>query len=190
VGGIHATLIFEGKSAHSARPWQGENAIHKAGDLLQDLHRLEAVEVNCDSLLFREVMSVTLAQGGSARNVVPGKFELNLNYRYAPGKNEEEARQNIIDFVAGRCRVVWKEQIPAGRVCLDNSFLKKWRQHEDLDLQAKQAWTDVAQLSAFGVDAVNFGPGHAALAHREGEYVDATALEKNLCLLRELLKLS
>jgi succinyl-diaminopimelate desuccinylase len=41
----------------------------------------------------------------------------------------------------------------------------------------KQGWTDVAQLSAAGIPAVNIGPGEPALAHKPGESVRIADLD-------------
>ncbi len=40
----------------------------------------------------------------------------------------------------------------------------------------KQAWTNVADFTTRGLDAVNFGPGHTALAHHPDEHVSIDAL--------------
>jgi len=188
VGGLHATLTVEGQAAHSARPWQGKNAVHMAGALLSDLQARDFVVVEVQGLEFREVMNVTLANGGTARNVIPGEFVMTLNYRYAPGKDEATARQELIDFIDGRAKVEWQEQIPSGRVCLDNPLLKELLARKDLKIEAKQAWTDVAQLSQFGVDAINCGPGHPKYAHQADEQIIIASLDIGMEIMREFLK--
>lgn len=45
-------------------------------------------------------------------------------------------------------------------------------------LEAKQAWTNVAEFSAIGIDAINFGPGAPEYAHRSDEMVAIDALTK------------
>jgi succinyl-diaminopimelate desuccinylase len=46
----------------------------------------------------------------------------------------------------------------------------------DIPISPKQAWTNVADFTARGIDAVNFGPGHTAYAHRQDELVEIAAL--------------
>ena len=45
VGSIHATFTFHGRAAHSARPWDGENAVHRAGALLSELQALSLIHI-------------------------------------------------------------------------------------------------------------------------------------------------
>src|SRR5690606_15478965 len=90
-GSINARVAFVGRSAHSARPWMGDNAISKAGEGLATMHARRPESHVIDGLEYREVMSVTTAAGGIARNVVPDRFELNLNYRFTPDLDTAEA---------------------------------------------------------------------------------------------------
>ncbi len=176
VGSIHATLLFEGRSAHSARPWQGHNAVHAAGPLLAELLALPPREVTMGGFSFREVFSITRADGGRARNVVPDRFELNLNYRFAPGKTIDEARQDVLRLVDGRAEVTFTDLSPSGRVCSDNPFFRALLQTTGLPAEPKQAWTDVARLGEAGIDAVNFGPGETAQAHQANESAPIASL--------------
>ena len=176
VGSVHATLRFQGKRAHSARPWQGVNAVHQAGPLLAELLALPRREVTVDGFKFYEVFSVTRAQGGHARNVVPDLFELNLNYRFAPGKTLVQAQEDVRALVAGRAEIEFTDLSPSGRVCGDNPLFRRLLDATGLPAESKQAWTDVARLSEFGIDAVNFGPGETAQAHQENESAGIDAL--------------
>jgi len=176
MGSLHATLTFRGKAAHSARPWQGENAIHKAGPLLAELHQLQRRQVTFDGFTFYEVFSVTRASGARARNVVPDQFEMNLNYRFAPGKSGEQAQQDVQRFVAGRAEIEFTDVAPSGRVCAGNPHFQRLLSISGAPADAKQAWTDVARLTEAGIDAVNFGPGESAQAHQKDESAPIAAL--------------
>ncbi len=187
VGSLHAKVRLQGKSAHSARPWQGENAVHKAGPLLAELLQAPRREVTTHGFTYYEVMSVTLASGGRARNVVPDAFELNLNYRFAPGKSLAEAQEDVRRWVAGRAALEFTDLSPSGRVCADNPLFQKLAQVSGAAPQSKQAWTDVARFSELGVDAVNFGPGETAQAHQANESASIPALLHAYRILEKFL---
>jgi succinyl-diaminopimelate desuccinylase len=53
-----------------------------------------------------------------------------------------------------------------------------------LEVAPKQAWTPVAQFAERGIDAVNFGPGATAYAHRADEQVPVANLERCFETLR------
>ena len=178
VGSLHATLRFSGKSAHSARPWQGANAIHAAGPLLAELLALKPREVVVGGYSFFEVFSITKAAGGRARNVVPDGFELNLNYRFAPGKSVTAAQEDVLRLVSDRAQVEFTDLSPSGHVCAENPLFQRLVSVTRATVASKQAWTDVAQLSAHGIDAVNFGPGETAQAHQANESAPIPALSQ------------
>jgi succinyl-diaminopimelate desuccinylase len=187
-GSLHATLAFQGRSAHSARPWQGKNAVHEAGRLLEHLNGLSPREVSFGELAYREVMSVTRIDGFTGRNVVPARCELNLNFRFAPGRSVEDAEAEVRALAqrfGAECAIT--DRAPAGPVALDNPLLRKLRALSGVPVEPKQAWTDVARLGLAGIPAANFGPGEQAQAHQKGESCSEEALERGYLLLQRFL---
>src|SRR5207253_4829673 len=53
LGNLNARVVYEGRSAHSARPWLGVNAIKVAFDGLKDVLELEPRDVEIEGLVFR-----------------------------------------------------------------------------------------------------------------------------------------
>jgi len=172
LGGLHAEVTFTGQAAHSARPWQGENALTKAGGFLADLHSRPPRDVVVDGLVYREVITATqAATGGNARNVVPDRFMVNVNYRFAPDKRFAQAEQLLDELIGGQAKVAIVDRAPAGRPWRDAPLVARFLDAVKAPVEAKQAWTDVARLSAAGVPALNYGPGLTAQAHQDGEYI-------------------
>lgn len=179
LGSSHANITFTGKRAHSARPWQGDNAIHKAAGLLERLRARAPESFEFEGLTFVESVSATMVDFRGARNVIPDRFTVNVNYRFAPGKDEAAVRAALRELVAGEAELELTDFAPAGRVCADNPLLAELRAAAgDPEICAKQAWTDVGRLSHEGIDAINWGPGAVAQAHQEGEWVGIDAVER------------
>ncbi len=176
VGNMGARVTFRGVSGHAARPWLAENAIHKAIAGLRRIAELERREVVISGLPFYEVVSVTRLEAGIADNVVPDRATATLNYRYTPDRSEEEAEAYLRSLLPDGVQVELLGSSPPARVVADAPLVQALRAAGDLRLEPKQAWTNVADFTSRGIDAVNFGPGDPAYAHRRDEQVDVAAL--------------
>jgi len=186
-GTMNADVIFRGHAAHSARPWFGENAVTKAGGWLAEMHRRRPESVEVGGLEYREVFSVTRADGGIANNVLPDSFRLNLNYRFPPIYTMAEAEQRLRAVADAADEVIVQDRAPAGTVPEGNQHLDRLDALVGGERAAKQGWTDVARLTTRGIPAINFGPGIVAQAHQRTEYVPVANLERVLEIMRAFL---
>jgi succinyl-diaminopimelate desuccinylase len=175
LGNLNARLVYTGTSAHSARPWLGDNAIHRAIRGLAEVASLEPLDVEVDGLVFREVVSVVGIRGGIAQNVVPDRAEAELNYRYAPNRSPAEAEARLRELAGGAVLEDLANSPPA-HVAADTPLVNRLRAAGNFALEPKQAWTPVAEFAARGLDAVNFGPGATRYAHRRDERVEVAEL--------------
>jgi succinyl-diaminopimelate desuccinylase len=131
----------------------------------------EPEEHEIGGLVFKEVMSVTRASGGIANNVVPGRFDLNVNYRFAPDRSLDEAELVLRQVCDQADAIDITDRAPAAMPAADNPIFDALAKASGAPVTVKQGWTDVAQLAARGIPAVNFGPGETDLAHKPGESV-------------------
>jgi succinyl-diaminopimelate desuccinylase len=186
VGTAQVEVVFRGKASHSARPWQGENAMTKAGEFLKKLHEREAEEVVVDGLSFYEVVVPTMARSGNAKNVVPDSLWMNVNHRFAPGRGTGHVKSVFEDLLGGEAEYEIVDFAPSGDVDLTHPLLERLLE-TGIEVRPKQAWTDVARFAERGVAAVNLGPGISAQAHQDEEHAEIPLLEETYETLREFL---
>jgi succinyl-diaminopimelate desuccinylase len=184
LGNLNARVVYEGKAAHSARPWLGVNAIGLALHGLEPVLTLEPRDVEIGGLVFREVMSVTQLHAGIASNVVPARAEANVNFRYAPDRTPDEAEVRIRELLPN-AEIV--SNSPAAHVAAESELVRALRAAGGFELQPKQAWTNVADFAARGLDAVNLGPGGTRYAHAADERVEIAELERTFAALTRFL---
>ncbi|KFI92117.1 succinyl-diaminopimelate desuccinylase [Bifidobacterium saguini DSM 23967] len=206
-GGCNGTIRFDvithGVAAHSARAWMGENAIHKAADILNRLNAYEPATVNVDGLDYREGLNATLISGGKGTNVIPDECRVHVNYRFAPDKSLEEAKALMMGVDAGAelgngehtatggvfegYGIEMKDESPSARpgltAPLAQDLVRLVKERTGRDPLAKLGWTDVARFAILGIPAVNLGAGDPLLAHKHDEQVP----ESDLIALADLL---
>jgi succinyl-diaminopimelate desuccinylase len=190
LGNLNATVSLSGTAAHSARPWLGDNAVHRAIRALAPLADLPVRETEIGGLVFREVVSVTTIEGGVAANVIPDRAQATVNFRYAPGQTPGGAEARLRELLAATpVEVRINGNAPPGPVNVSNPLVGALRAAGDLTVGPKQAWTPVAEFAVAGVDAVNFGPGDPQYAHRDDERVQVQSLVRCHTILRAFLGL-
>lgn len=172
-GGCQGTLRFElrtaGVAAHSARAWLGHNAIHELAGPLQVLAGYQPRTVMVDGLEYREGLNAVAVTGGIAGNVVPDAAVLTVNFRFAPDRDEAEAKAHCGALFAG-FEVEFIDFAAGARPGLDRPIAKEFLLAVGGEPSAKYGWTDVARFADLGIPAVNFGPADPGKAHADDEF--------------------
>ena len=188
LGNLYADVVFRGESAHSARPWQGVNAIELALEGLQPLLEVEPHRARARGANLHRSAEPDRDRGRDRANVIPRSVHRprQLPLRARPHARGGRSRSARADRRRRRARA--DEQLAARRTfpppprsssaCAGPA---SWR------FEPKQAWTPVAEFAARGLDAVNFGPGATRYAHRADERVEIAQLERSFAVLRRFL---
>jgi succinyl-diaminopimelate desuccinylase len=190
-GTMRVRVVLRGERSHSARPWMGRNAIHRAGDLLVALASYVERRPVLDGCAYREALQAVKITGGVAGNVVPDEVEVLINHRFAPDRSPEQAEAHVREVVAPFLDdgdLVEVVDAAAGAAPgLAHPLLRTLIDRDALAVRAKLGWTDVAFFAARGVPAANFGPGDSEVAHTAGEWVSRAQIDRVHAALRGLL---
>ncbi|MGN7300354.1 M20 family metallopeptidase [Ferdinandcohnia sp. SAFN-114] len=100
-GSIRFKIRTTGKSAHTANPQDGINAIYIMSDVIQVIQKkiVPLLQNRNHPLCGNATTSVTIIGGGSQVNIVPDECVIDVDRRLLPGEQWEEAYQEIQDMI-------------------------------------------------------------------------------------------
>ena len=182
-GAARWRLTAHGRSAHSAMPWEGENAIYKMARVVGVLER-HAAELQAappHPRLGPRTLNVGTIEGGQTVNTVPDRCSITVDRRVLPGEDlqavagsiesllRSQRLENLVD-VAEILRDPPMETPSDGPWA--RAVLAAARAVIPAEAIAAHYGTDASKFAAVGMSSVVIGPGDIAQAHTANEWVD------------------
>jgi succinyl-diaminopimelate desuccinylase len=183
-GTLRCELTLTGARAHTARPWMGENAIHRLSEVLRRIADGQTRTPDIDGCTYRESLQAVSVSGGVAGNVVPDKVVLTINHRFAPDRSTADAMTFIREVLGDSLdeakgdTLVLVDAADGALPGLSNPLMASLVKATNAEPRAKLGWTDVAFFAEQGVPALNLGPGDPTVAHMADEHVTRSSLER------------
>jgi len=97
-GRVAFDVTVLGKEAHTAEPsWRtlGHNAIYDMVKVIETLRTMPAAKMTIDDYSAYTELNVSLIQGGTAINIVPGKCKIQCERRVLPNEDWDEVKKQV-----------------------------------------------------------------------------------------------
>ncbi|MGI8732102.1 MAG: M20/M25/M40 family metallo-hydrolase [Pyrinomonadaceae bacterium] len=161
-GSLRFTITTAGRAAHSAYPEQGDSAITKLLDVLEDLRRCDWPS---DQFFGETTCNIGVIAGGTKPNVIPAHAEAELQLRLVT--DVATVKKFIEEAVAGRAQVKYSSEHGPVRLMTISG----------IEQCVVRFTTDIPYLSRWG-KALLLGPGSILNAHTDQERVSKSELLK------------
>ena len=171
-GAFRCKIVTKGKAAHSAYPEQGDSAILKLLDILEDVRKAEFPH---DVFFGETTCNIGTLDAGSKINIIPANAEAALLIRLTTPK------EPVIELL---------EKIIAGRGELEimsYSLPVRMLEVEGFNSKVVRFTTDIPHLPNWGQPLL-LGPGSILVAHTKDEFVLKEDLEESVGLYVDLVK--
>ena len=171
-GTFRLMIRTTGKAAHSAYPEEGDSAIDKLLDILEDIRH---TRFPSDDFFGETTVNIGTVEGGAALNVIPPTAEAGLAIRLTTKKQPiEDALRNIVRD-RGEIEILsFSEPV---RMLEVDGFNKK----------VVRFTTDIPHMPSWGKPLL-LGPGSILVAHTKDEYVLKRDLETAVGLYVDLAR--
>ena len=177
-GVVAMRLRVDGRAAHGATPWLGENAILRAIDVFRAIQSLPFASRSSE-LFDRPSINLGRILGGDALNKVPDTCFIDVDVRYLP-EQDPDAILAEVEGIPG-ATVVSTFRRPPAMVDPESPFVRALcaatASHHDGEVMSvgRDGASDAVSFLRAGVPAVEFGPvgaGH----HGPEEWVSVSSL--------------
>jgi acetylornithine deacetylase len=194
-----AEVIVKGREAHSAYPALGSSAVFRAARLI---HRLEeiAVQLKEDRHAAFDppytTLNVGLIHGGSAKNVLAGECRFTLEWRTTPTQSSQHVlnlfnlaiQEETASDPEFNCEVDASRQDTGFETAADSPLIRLLVTATGREAGTVAFGTEAAQMMLLGAESVVIGPGDIREAHRTGEFVPVSELEKCAEVLEQAIR--
>jgi acetylornithine deacetylase len=171
-GSLRFFVKTKGKAAHSAYPEQGESAIEKLIEVLNDILK---TEFPSDEFFGETTNNIGLISGGLKTNVIAPEAEAGLHIRLTT--DEAPILEVLEKTIAGRGEIEVMTVAKPVRMLAVEGFRQK----------VVRFTTDIPHLSNWGTPLL-LGAGSILVAHTKDEFVMKKDLEEAVGLYRNLAR--
>lgn len=171
-GSIQTTIRTVGRAAHSAYPEQGESAIEKLLDVLEDIRNIAWPG---DEVFGETTCNIGVLSGGTRANVIPAEAHATLQIRLA--KQSALVKDLLERTIADRATIDYKSVHDPVNLMTVGGF----------DQMLARFTTDIPYLSNWGQPLL-IGPGSILDAHTDGEKISKSELSRAVDLYVDLVK--
>jgi succinyl-diaminopimelate desuccinylase len=177
-GVVAMRIKVEGRAAHGATPWLGENAIVRAVDVFRAIQSLPFASQSSE-LFDRPSINLGRILGGDALNKVPDTCIIDVDVRYLP-EQDPDAILDEVRTIPG-AEIVSTFKRPPAVVEPDSVFVRALcdaaAPHHAGEVMSvgRDGASDVVSFLRAGIPAVEFGPQGAG-HHGPDEWVSVPSL--------------
>lgn len=194
-----ARINVEGREAHSAFPQQGVSAISAAVRLISRIEAKFSAQVNDfkSDVLFdppRTTLNIGIIDGGTAKNIVPGRCSFLVEWRAIPGEPPSAVVESLRELAAAETHVGLSIQVDALRA--EPGFSPA--EQGPLQLRLAEALggdpigisfgSEASRLARIADEVIVIGPGDMRTAHSDRECVPVPELERWTAVLASLMR--